>query len=48
MVWKHKQFVLSVLSQNIQSGDILHKSHLEALEQESLSIFQVLASVFEA
>ena len=43
MAWKHEQFALSVLPQNSQTGDILRKSLLEALEQEGLSRFQVLA-----
>ena len=47
MTWKHEQFALSVVPQIFQTGEILHKSHLEALEQEGLSVFQVLAAVFE-
>ena len=47
MAWKHEQFTLPVLPQNFQTGDILHKSLLEALEQEGLSMFQVPAIVFK-
>ena len=47
MVWKHEQFALSVLPQNFLTGEIFCKSRLEALEQEGLSMFQVLATVFE-
>ena len=48
MAWKHEQFALSVLPQNSQTGDILRKSLLEALEQEGLYMFQALATVSEA
>ena len=48
MTWKHEQFALSVVPQIFQTGEILHKSHLEALEQEGLSMFEALATVFEA
>ena len=47
MAWKHEQYALSVLPQNFQTGDILLKSCLETLEQEGLSMFQLLATVFE-
>ena len=47
MALKHEQFVLSILPQNFQTGDILCKSRLEELEQEGLSVFQVLAAKFE-
>ena len=38
---------LSVLPRNFQTGDILCKSRSEELEQEGLSMFQVLATKFE-
>ena len=44
MAWKHEQFVLP---RNFQTGDILCKSRSEELEQEGLSMFQVLATKFE-
>ena len=34
-------------AQTFQTGDILHKSCLKALEQEGLSMFHVLATVSE-
>ena len=36
------------LPQIFHTGDILHKSHLEALEQEGLSMFQVPTTLIEA
>ena len=47
MAWKREQFAVSVLPRNFQTGDILYRSRLEALKQEGLSMFQVLATVFE-
>ena len=47
MAWKREQFAVSVLPRNFQTGDILRRSRLEALKQEGLSMFQVLATVFE-
>ena len=47
MAWNHEQFAFSVLPRNFQTDDILRRSCLEALKQEGLSMFQVLATVFE-
>ena len=47
MAWKREQFAVSVLPRIFQTGDILYRSRLEALKQEGLSMFQVLATVFE-
>ena len=46
-ILEHERFALSFLPRNFLTGDILCKSCLEALEQEGLSMFQVLATVFE-
>ena len=48
MAWNHEQFAFSVLPRNFQTDDILRRSCLEALKQEGLSMFQVLASLFES
>ena len=42
------QTIYFVLPQIFHTGDILHKSHLEALEQEGLSMFQVPTTLIEA
>ena len=46
-ILEHERFALSFLPRNFLTGDILCKSRSEELEQEGLSMFQVLATVFE-